>query len=346
MERVFPNEDVDEITREIRRELGKGGGGPSNVLDGGDDEDSSVSGAPAGSASGRKVRSATTIHNDWARLIHIAQDPALLGYFTDAYAPLTRAELDAPAETSSNPWEKIVEAFNDLETYIYENPTAQYDEDARELRASAGMEAAFANCGYWNPSDGSRPPRDVIWFRTKLNDLRSRFTRARCNYHKSGNQDAEFEVDEFAKFCGNDDVTLYAFAVWGDATREFFDRTLPSELQREEGVPSDDTTSSSSQPPRKRKSPPADTLTPAERRKRELTEAALLDAQLQNQAIMNKWFSVSADAQQLSAATAANRSRFDMLAAAVGNPALPQRVRDAASQELEAMLFPPPVALI
>jgi hypothetical protein len=59
-----------------------------------------------------------------------------------------------------------------------------------------------------------------------LTDLRARFSKARDKYHRSGNHEAEFPVDEFARFCAGDDSALYAFVVWGDEVQTFFHRRV------------------------------------------------------------------------------------------------------------------------
>jgi hypothetical protein len=72
----------------------------------------------------------------------------------------------------------------------------------------------------------------------ELSILRARATKARANYHKSGHYDAENPIDEFAKYCGNNGIVLYAFCVWGHYHMEFWDRLVLNGSQREESVAS------------------------------------------------------------------------------------------------------------
>jgi len=113
------------------------------------------------------------------------------------------------------------------------------------------MEAVFAGCREWDPTTPARPLRAADWFRQHLNELRRKFTVTRERYHRSGNQEAENEYDEFANFVDGDYRVLYAFTVWGDETQAFMDRRL--EFQAEEGVEVDESAQTSS-PPRSKRS--------------------------------------------------------------------------------------------
>lgn len=337
--RIFPHLGLDELP-EFMQELRQANSGTptfdSQESDGlAQETQSEAAPAPV------QRRAPHTTANDWCRLVHIAGDPALLGAFSTAYRPLTRPELDTPLEDRHSGWGAIANAFNDIEGFAYQNPTKVITGD--RIRAAAGMEVAYGACGDWNPVDASRPTRDVVWFRSRLNDLRARFSRARANYHRSGNHDAEEPIDEFANFCTGDHVVLYAFVVWGDATQGFFDRALPQDMQREEGLGAAASANpqnvEETSPSVQGKRPASSHKARAQKRRRETAELQLIETQLANQSAIREWFQHSAAAQVKNAEIAQKRMEFDTLQRIAGDASLHARIREAAAKRLEMLLL-------
>lgn len=332
-----------------------------------DESPDAVQRDPARAVSTAQRRAPNVSADDTCRLIHIAGDPSLLGLITAAFAPLDREALDTPQDDRVDPWDGIAEAFNDYVRFgAYFNITTMKMPD-ETIKSAPRMETAFLVCGEWNPVDSERPPRDPSWIRRMLADLRTRFTRCRNNYHASGNQDAENDVDEFYNFCSGDPAVLYAYCVWGDEAQDFFDRRVAQEYQREEGIPeyiffNDDksdsasgdasllatqssTSSSRGTPARnsvkKRRRTPNSQLDTEAQMKRAAVEHQLMAQQIQSQASMQRWFDATATAQAKSteiagrnADIAQQRMHLEMLQRIVSDPNFPEELRQAAKEQL------------
>lgn len=298
----------------------------------------------------RPKRAPTTTPDDICRLIHLVNDPTNAGLLTAAYQPLSRTELDRPSSDRRDPWLEIAARFNDYDQFRYANATVEPGRDGDEPRSAAGMDVAFSTCGTWNPTNSSRPPRDAGWIRTQLSSLRKDYTRIRDKYHASGNQDAEYPVDEFSKFCQGSQYPLYAFVVWQDTRVQWFwDRRLPTEFQREEGIWDSDSeaTERSEQQPSgqqrqsaKRKAGSREP-TPAKRSREEtapLVTVALQEQQTRTAAAMEFYFAKLAQTTAEKYAVDARKAEIDSLNAIVSNAAIPEEVRTQAVRRLTELL--------
>lgn len=184
-----------------------------------------------------------------------------------------------------------------------------------------------------------------------MNELRKDFSRARDSYHRSGNQDAENAVDEFAKYCRGDASVLYAFIVWGDLAQARYDRCLPLELQREEGLDDfDDINTSASQEIsslssqsaeprfRKRRKGSEEVAPSASKKQRELLEQQLLQQQIQASSAMALWLQTTAITQRDAAATNARKAEIESLNAVVSSPGIPTMMKQQALTRLSQLL--------
>lgn len=300
-----------------------------------------------------QVRQPAATFNDICRLIHVAGDPAHTGLFTAAFQPMSRDELDRSPADRRDPWREIAARYNDYELCQYTNATVEQDG-----RSVAGLEAAYRVGQSWNPADCTRPPRDASWIRTHLGNLRKHFTKTRENFHRSGNQDAENIADEFAKFCQLGThigmYVLYAFVVWRDEMQSFYDRRLPQEWIREEGIGDSDgeadanisisssrlddssaprSLSSVTSAPANRKRSRAQQDAPS-KRKRELLEQRYLLQQTETASAMQVWLQTTALAQQ----STARKAEIDALSDIASNAALPAAMQQQALQRLAVVM--------
>ena len=188
-----------------------------------------------------RLISQDTDKNDLARLVHVFADPALADIWTDVFQPLSRPALD-DKEHRGDAIEYIADAFNDYETYFYENPSCRFV-DGRCV--GPAVNSTFHSlCHDIVPSLGlaKRPRRDGAWIKKTLLDFKSKFYKKWKDYHKSGEQDGENPYDEFLKFYEGNDLLMYAFhfAEGGGGNISDFiammGKELPEELARDTGV--------------------------------------------------------------------------------------------------------------
>jgi hypothetical protein len=283
--------------------------------------------------------------DDICRLIHFVHDPSNQGLLTAAYQPLSRVELDRPSCDRRDPWIEIAARYNDYEAYRYTNATVDPGLADETPRSAPGMDVAFRSCGTWNPTNGSRPARDAGWIRTQLSNLRKDYTKIRDKFHASGNQDAEYKVDEFNKFCGGLLYPLYAFVVWQDTRVQWFwDRRLPTEFQREEGAEDSDSESierPDPQPPttlgtsgKRRRSLGA--ATPAKRSRENAVSPA--PAQEQVAVAMAAYFESQAKLLEEKRAAEAFKAEVDTLTTVSSSGSLPEDMKEEVHQRLRVLL--------
>lgn len=118
-----------------------------------------------------------------------------------------------------------MQAFNDYDGCEYVNACETVDEDGNAV-SKPNLDTVFTYCQGWKPTHVSHPERDAGWFRKQLSALRKLCAVALDSYHRSGQQDAENEYDEFEHFANGDGRLMYAFLVWDAGTFRFFDRTV------------------------------------------------------------------------------------------------------------------------
>ena len=205
-------------------------------------------------ANAATMRTENTTKSDYARAIHIYNDPRLVGFFVEAYSPVVeRAILDDNQDRTdmSGGWKKIDDAFNDYVSYTYQNATIRYaqpiDMDGVlgghpikmvPYQARSDELVGMADrCHALDPSDSSRPVRDIAWIKDLYRKLRAELSKLRQSYHKSGNMDAEDQNAEWLKFCGNvPDWAAYAFVVLEDAAMDQLGKAKPEDSQMDTGV--------------------------------------------------------------------------------------------------------------
>ena len=205
-------------------------------------------------ANAATMRTENTTKSDYARAIHIYNDPRLVGFFVEAYSPVVeRAILDDNQDRTdmSGGWKKIDDAFNDYVSYTYQNATIRYaqpiDMDGVlgghpikmvPYQARSDELVGMADrCHALDPSDSSRPVRDIAWIKDLYRKLRAELSKLRQSYHKSGNMDAEDQNAEWLKFCGNvPDWAAYAFVVLEDAAMDQLGKAKPDGSQLDTGV--------------------------------------------------------------------------------------------------------------
>ena len=83
-----------------------------------------------------------------------------------------------------------------------------------------------------------RPLRDAEWWRTKYRELKGKLSVCFNNFHRSGNQDAENNFDEWIKFSltFTGDVITYAIAIFNEQDLNQIGRALPQEVSRDTGA--------------------------------------------------------------------------------------------------------------
>jgi hypothetical protein len=173
-------------------------------------------------------------------------------FFVEAYSPVVeRAILDENEDRTdmSGAWKKIDDAFNDYDTFNYQNATIRYAKPADGVlgghpiktvpyQARSDELVGMADrCHALDPSDSSRPVRDIAWIKDLFRKLRAELSKLRQVYHKSGNMDAEDQNAEWLKFCGNvPDWAAYAFVVLEDAAMDQLGKAKPEDSQMDTGV--------------------------------------------------------------------------------------------------------------
>jgi hypothetical protein len=108
--------------------------------------------------------------------------------------------------------------------------------------AVTGMESIAVMCFDYNPTMKDRPLRDGAWIRKQYGKMKTEISQCFINYHRSGYQDATNIYDEWIKFATlfNNDVIIYARALFNDTEMDQLGRALPSQLQRDTGgIPRD-----------------------------------------------------------------------------------------------------------
>eukprot|EP01039_Chlorochromonas_danica_P011246 gene11248-12545_t len=68
-------------------------------------------------ANAEKERQALTSKHDLARILHLRVDPSAAGDWTAALREKTRVELDTTDQPDADPWNRLVEKFNNYEVY-------------------------------------------------------------------------------------------------------------------------------------------------------------------------------------------------------------------------------------
>eukprot|EP00981_Chlorochromonas_danica_P012801 scaffold5419_cov186-Ochromonas_danica.AAC.2 len=72
-------------------------------------------------ANAEKERQALTSKHDLARILHLRVDPSAAGDWTAALREKTRVELDTTDQPDADPWNRLVEKFNNYEVYSHRN---------------------------------------------------------------------------------------------------------------------------------------------------------------------------------------------------------------------------------
>jgi hypothetical protein len=176
--------------------------------------------------------------HDFARIIHLRVDPAAAADWTAALREKSRLELDARHDADADPWNRLVEKFNNYEQYNYANNSILGNQiSASGLPAVVPqMEALAKICYDINPTYPNRPLRDGHWLRDSYRKLKNRITPCFNNYTKSGNQAAENEYDEWVNFAERDTVVAYSRAVLTLDNMDRLGRLLPEVVQRDTGI--------------------------------------------------------------------------------------------------------------
>lgn len=193
--------------------------------------------------------------HDWSRLIHMLGDSRLLSLFTKLSSVKTREELDDKnGFVNVDAMVALTDAFNDYDTYKYQNPTFITGHDGHK-HIAIGMGSAFPYCGDLNPCDSNRPERTAAEFSTHLKKFKGLMTIAYTNYMKSGqHEDDEDSIGTFRGYIDGDIKCLYGFVVLNTMDISFLGRILSEDGQADTGVIGATVASHTTHTTRKRKS--------------------------------------------------------------------------------------------
>lgn len=159
-----------------------------------------------------------------ARVATLAVADETRKIFEQIYRGITsRAELDDKTQRGPALWKEVADIFNSVDY----NPAIEGVTDTR----CAGIDCSLPPTEAWSPEK----------LRSVWNSIRSQYTRAFDNYHKSGmlecNEDFSEGDDEFfQRFAQNDEVLLFIHLLWGREPPSYCTRLLPGANQSEQGI--------------------------------------------------------------------------------------------------------------
>jgi hypothetical protein len=179
-----------------------------------------------------------TNKDDRCRLLHLFADTNALPYWSDAFTPLERSQLDV--RDFDRGYTELARMFNDYDGVQYQNVVIEYDPTTKKpyipFKARSGFEQLARLCWELNPQDSLRPQRDADWIRVTMKDMRSRISIIFANYSRSGNHEAENVYDEWLNFCGNSPIVYaYSRAVIDPGLMDQMGKALPLLAGRDTG---------------------------------------------------------------------------------------------------------------
>jgi hypothetical protein len=149
-----------------------------------------------------------TTKDDIARLLHLFKDPGAQRHWTNLYAVLGRAELDARKASEeysedANPLEHLAEMFNDYDTFCPQNVMVQYV--AGPGGSPVKKSPYVASSPEWSylasftheldPCNLTR--RNIVrgpdWIKSTWSDVRKYLHQMFTQYHRSGQHDPDMD---------------------------------------------------------------------------------------------------------------------------------------------------------